>query len=468
VNAVTDTVSAALARHVSEARFEDLGGAAVEAARRSVLDTIAAMLAGSSAEGLEAITALARGWGGAPQSRLVGHRLRLPAPLAAWCNGAMARALEIDDCVDFLPVHPSASAVPALLALADARGGLGGREFLTALAVGQDVKIRMGMAVRLNAMQSGRNNLFKIFGPAAAVARALRLDPQHTLHALGISFSHAVGDAQCALEGALSLRLQQGIVAQGALVSGLLAEAGFTGAREFLLGRWGYLRSFEPDPVVEALTDGLGQRFLGERISVKPYASCRATHAAIDLALELRAATGADARAVEAIHLSVTPEVERLVALPREARLRPSSSADAQFSLPYTVAAALARGTVFLDEMAEPAYTDPALLELAARVQVSSDPGLRTALVVGRTRMDATLAGGGRWSGECDTPTGAPARAPSPQRMRAKLAACAAHARHPVGADALDALCARVAQLETLPDVRVLLDALERELVHEL
>jgi len=456
-----DPVSVRLAQHVAAARFEALSGAAIEAARRSTLDTIAAMLAGSTAEGLPAILGLARQWGGAAQARVLASGLRLPAPLAAWCNGAMARALEIDDCVDFLPVHPSASAVPALLALADARGGMSGREFLTALALGQDVKIRLGLAVRQNAMQSGRNNMFKIFGPAAAVARALRLDAEHCQHALGIAFSHAVGDGQCALEGALSLRLQQGIVAQGALVSGLLAEQGYTGAKEFLLGRWGYLRSFEPDPKMEALTEGLGETYLGERISVKPYAACRATHEAIDLALDLRAALAGKSERVERIVLTVTPEIDRLVGQPRASRIKPASSADAQFSLPYTVAAALLHGRVFLGEMSEAAYTHPQALALAEKVEVVADETLRTALVIGRTRLSAMLAGGKSWASESDTPSGAPGRAPTPAQMRAKLDACAARAATVPAPAALDRLCQAIDALETLPDVRVLLDALD-------
>lgn len=456
-----DAISDRLAAHVSTVRFEALSPAAVAAARRSTLDTLAAMLAGSTAEGLPAIIGLARQWGGAAQARVVASGLRLPAPLAAWCNGAMARALEIDDCVDFLPLHPSASAVPALLALADARGGLSGRAYLTALALGQDVKIRLGLAVRQSAMQSGRNNLFKIFGPAAAVACALQLDRARCRHALGIAFSHAVGDGQCALEGALSLRLQQGIVAQGALVSGLLAEQGFTGAKDFLLGRWGYLRSFEPDPRIDAVTEGLGETFLGERISVKPYASCRATHEAIDLALDLRTALAGQTLGIERIVLTVTPEVERLVGQPRASRIRPASSADAQFSLPYTVASALLRGRVFLEDMCEPAYGDAQALALASKVEVVADESQRTALVIGRTRLTAALAGGACWSGESDTPTGAPGRAPTPLQMRAKLDACAARAARQPAPAALDRLCERIDALETLPDVRLLLDAFD-------
>lgn len=454
-----DDVSWALAEHISGTAFRDLSQESVAAARRSTLDTIAAMLAGSGAEGIDAVLGLARVWGGAQQARVVGTDLRLPAPLAAWCNGTMARALEIDDCIDFLPVHPSASAVPALLALADLTGGMSGRDFITALAVGQDVKIRMGLAVRQNAMQSGRNNMFKIFGPTAAVARALGLDAERTLHALGISFSHAVGDGQCALEGALSLRLQQGIVAQGAIISGQLAQRGYTGAKEFLLGRWGYLRSFEPEPNLAALTVDLGKRFLGQQISIKPHASCRATHEAIDLSLAMRNEKRDAVHGVERILVTVSPEVENLVGLPREKRLRPSSSADAQFSIPYTVAAALARGRVFLPELQHGSYTDPELLNLAARVETRADGGMRTEQVVGSTRLEAWWPDGSCWRGESKFPRGSPAAPISEDEHVAKLAACAERCRSRIREESLQEFRRAYDMLEDLDDVRVLLDA---------
>ena len=222
-----DKLSQMVSQYISEVRFEDLGATVIASAKRSALDTIGAMLAGSSASGIDTVVSLAKGWGGTEEAHVVGFGCRVPAPVAAWCNGAMARAREIDDCVDFLPVHPSASTVPALLALAEWKGGMSGRDFLTGLAVGQDLIIRMGLALRLNGLQSGRNNMFRIFGSTAALAKAMGFGIEDARNALGIAFSFAVGDGQCALDGALTLRLQQGIVAQGAVLSILLASKGF-------------------------------------------------------------------------------------------------------------------------------------------------------------------------------------------------------------------------------------------------
>ena len=452
-----DAISPKIAHYVAHTKFEDLSPGAVSSARRSTLDTLAAMLAGSSAPGIETVVNLAAGWGGATEASLVAFGRKLPAPAAAWCNATMARALEIDDCVDFLPVHPSASAVPALLALAESRGNISGREFLTALAVGQDIIIRMGLTVRQNAMQSGRNNLFKIFGPTAAVASALRLAPEQVQHALGISFSHAVGDAQCALDGALSLRLQQGIVAQGALISGLLAEKGFTGAREFLLGRWGYLNVWEPEPRLEFLTDGIGQKFYGEQITIKPFSSCRATHPSIDLTMTLSRENGLDADAISQIKIRTSPEIHNLVAYPHETKCSPDSVPTAQFSIQYTVAAALLRGDMFLAELSPDLFKEKKINILANLIQVEPDPAMRTGAVLGRTSVEIHTREGAAIIGEMEHPLGSPKRPLGFDECGNKLRKCAEYSVMSLTAEQLDLLIDRVRDLEELTDASALM-----------
>ncbi len=446
-----------LAAHAATTVYDDLPAAAVQAAKRSTLDTLGAMLAGTAAPGIDILVAMAKSWSGNGEATVMGHDMRLPAPVAAWCNGSMARALEVDDCVDFLPVHPSASCVPALLALAELKRGMSGRDFVTALAVGQDVIIRMGLVVRENAMQSGRNNMFKIFGPAAAIANALGQDADTALNTLGISFSHAVGDGQCAIDGALSLRLQQGIVAQGALLSGLLAEQDFTGAKDFLLGPFGYLTAFEPDPRLEYFED-LGSRFMGEEISIKPYATCRATHAAIDLALDWRQRAGDAQPEFDKITIEVTPEVDNLVGSPREKHLRPRSPAGAQFSLLYSVAAALVRGKVSIGEIQPASYTDETILAVAEKIAVSADEALRTDKVVGCTRMHIDGPNKARETLESADPSGSPTKPLDFAGCADKFAALAESGIKPPKSGQIEEIVDLVSRLESLDDVSVIAD----------
>jgi 2-methylcitrate dehydratase PrpD len=461
-------LSRRLAEHVAGVRFEDLGAGAVDNAKRATLDTIGAMLAGTSVPAVGAVIELAAGWGGKAEARVVGQDLRLPAPLAAWCNGVLARVLEIDDCIDDQPVHPSASAVPLLLALAEARGGLPGRDFITALALAQDLIIRLGRATRVNAMISGRYNLFKIFGPTAAAARVLGLDVEQTQHALGIAYASVQGEGQSALDGAFALPLQQGNVAQAALVAALLAERGSTGSEDFLFGRMGFFNAFEPDPIMAPLTEGLGEYFLGEELSVKPYSACRCCHPALELVQRYRAEQGLGPKGlgpkgnepIAGATVTVNPGVHGLVGAHIEDMADPYSTTAAQFSLPFNVAATLIRGDFFLEELAPEVIADSAIRALSKRIEVVAEDSMNTDTVLGRTRLEITARGQAPVTLDAEFPLGNPANPLSFADCGDKLRKCAAFAARPPGGAAIDGLIESVAELESASDVSHLLAGL--------
>lgn len=454
-------VESRLATHVAGCRYEQIPHAAIAAAKRSLLDTVGAMIAGRAAPGIDAMVALAGQWGGSAQARIIGSGLRVPAPLAAWCNGAMARALELDDCVDYLPIHPSAMSVPALLAAADAAGGMSGRDFLCALALAQDLKIRFGLAIQRNAMQTGRNNGFKIYAAIAGLANAWRLPLEQVHHALGIGSSYAVSDGQCAIDGSMALRVQYGNVAQGALQAVLLAQRGVTGPSLFLSGRYGYFTAVEPEHNAAMLTDGLGAEFRGTTISTKPYAACRATHAAIDLARQLHAQLGGAAQSrafITALQILVNPEVDGLVGFPHADKIRPATGPAAQFSLQFTVASALLHDRFGLQDSLPEALGQADRLDLAQRIKVIADPARRTGSVLGRTGMRAQLQDGRVIEMECEQPSGSPQHPISLAGLRSKLLDCVAFSGSPIQAAAVDRLLESAAHLESMPDVTRLLD----------
>ena len=455
-----EDISLKLSQYISQLSFEDISPIALMGAKKSTLDTIAAMLAGSTAPGIEILVDLAKRWGGSEEAHLIGFGFKLPGPLAVWCNGTMARALEIDDCLDFLPIHPSASIVPALLALAELKGGLSGRDFLTAVVVGQDIIIRFGLAVRQNVLQSGRNNLFNIFGPTSALCKAMKFTPEEVQNAMGISFSYAIGDGQCLLDGALTVRLQQGIVAQGALLSVLLASRKFTGARNYLLGEYGYFRAFEPDPKLEYLIQDLGKIFYGERITIKPFSACRGTHAAIELALKFRNETRIDMNSIRRITVWTSPEIYQLLGHPHEVKIKPVSASAAQFSLPFVIAAAIVRGDFFLRELQPGALKDNKILNLAQRVYVKPDPSLRTDFAVGRTVMEIESDGHSTVKRELDMAMGSPSRPIDYEACVGKFMKCEEFSVRQLGKVNLEKLVELVSQLENLPDVSVLISFL--------
>lgn len=443
-----------LSTHASTVTFEQIGDAGVEAAKRATLDTIGCIIAASRAPGIDILVELATMWGGKGEAAVIGRNLSTPAPVAAWVNGSMARALEIDDCTDFLPLHPSAALVPSLLAMAEARPPLTGREFLTALAIGQDLILRFGTATRLDGIQSGRYNLFKIFGIVAATSHVLRLDPARTQHAMGIAYSLACGEGQSAVDGALAFRTHEGNAGQAAITATLMAERGFTGAENFLTGRMGFFTSFEPEANFDALTDDLARRFRGDEISFKPYSACRCTHTAIDLVLNYRRTPGATTDRLKSIHLTVAPAVHKLVGAQFETGAEAGRQAAAQFSLPYTVAAALVCGDVFLDQFTPVALINSEILALARRVTVTPDESMRDEhYVIGRTRIDLEFDGRPSVRLEGIEPLGNPSNPVSRRQAHEKFRKCAAAAPHPIPDETVESLIDGVSTLEALSDV---------------
>src|SRR5262249_25475170 len=134
---------------------------------------------------------------------------------------------------------------------------------------------------------TGRYCMFAVFAPAAAVAKLLDLSPTGIAHALGIAYAQAAGEMQKYQTSALTIVLQNGFVPMAGVQSGLLAAGGLSGAFDVFTGRHGFFRVFEPEHDIDALTAGLGRRFVGAGLSPKAYPCCSCSHTAIEAALDL-------------------------------------------------------------------------------------------------------------------------------------------------------------------------------------
>jgi 2-methylcitrate dehydratase PrpD len=445
-------LSAIVASHAATVPLENISQRAWSTAKKSTLDTIGCMLAAAQDPGADVMIGLAREWGGRGEASVVGSGFAAPAPLAAWINGYMARALEIDDCTDFRALHPSAVIVPALLALAEARGGISGREYLGALAIGQDLLIRLALTTRQDGIKSGRYCLFKIFATTGAAARALRLDPIQTQHAMGIAYGSASGESQSALEGTPSFHLHEGNTCQGALLAALMAARGFRGPKDFLLGRGGLFSIFEPDPILDSLTKDLGSYFWGEEISYKPFASCRATHAAVGLLVDYARKMHPDPSQVKAVRITVAPHLHKLIGGHLD-DLGDSVEA-AQFSLSYTAAAALVCGDMFFKQLTPESIKNPVIRSLARRIQVVPDENMTDPnFINGRTQIEVEMEGQPKVVLHGSKAMGGPANPVGLEEIAEKVRKCAAAAQKPLPAATIERVIEVVAALESVEDV---------------
>ena len=100
----------------------------------------------------------------------------------------------------------------------------------------------------------------------------------------------------------------------------------------------------------------------------------RQTHACADAAAILRERHGLRVADIASVRALVPAEVVKTVCEPVATKKRPQNSYDAQFSIPYTVATALAKGRFGLAELDDAALRDEQVLALAAKVEYEVDP----------------------------------------------------------------------------------------------
>lgn len=450
----------ALAEHVCHTRFVDLPASAVVATKRDILDTLGAAVGGSGAPGIATLAGLVRRWGGAPESTLWVLGGRFPAPQAALVNAAMGHALDFDDTFDRAGhIHPGIATLAASLAAAELDTNTSGREAVLAVTLGLDVACRLALAATVDRGWH-RTAAIGIFGAVAAAGKILRLHVAQMIHAFGIAYSQAAGNRQCIVDGALTKRLQAGQAASSGVLAALLAREGFTGAQEAFAGRYGFFPMYQPDGyALEAITASLGTAFRGEELSFKPYPCGRGHHAILDAALALyqtlELATAAEGADIAEVLVTTDAATYTEQFAPGTTKRRPTQVVEAQFSIPFLVAAALALGRVGIGEVA--GVDDARVLALAARIQGTARPDVPkgwAALTVRRTD-------GRQATRETTAPSGSPAHSLSTAQLEAKFRDCAAHAARPLNEPVVTELIAGVQHLDALPSITALLQLLQ-------
>ncbi|MBI3731944.1 MAG: MmgE/PrpD family protein [Chloroflexi bacterium] len=312
------------------------------------------------------------------------------AEVAALVNGGLSHIVEMDDLDRGSVLHPGAVVIPAALAVAQ-RERRSGRAFLEAAVLGYEVAIRVGEAVGRTHYRYFHNTATcGVFGAAAAAASLLGLSEEQIVWALGSAGTMSAGLWEFNRDGAMSKHLHAGRAAQTGVLAADLARRGFTGARAILEGERGFFAATSTDADPARVLDGLDPQMGAWKmsgVSIKPHASCRHTHPAIDAALALRvrltAERAEDAEdnqyrvsalsASSAVNDSLVHRAVRRIEIETyQAALdlcdnpAPSTPYQAKFSLQYCVASALARGHAALADFAPARIADPQTAALIA------------------------------------------------------------------------------------------------------
>lgn len=352
--------------------------AVAERARLLILDGAGVAVA-AAARGMHRPFAEAMriaGSGGA--HRVIGSSDRWSMRDAAFLNGMLIHAIEFDDTHMEAVLHPTATALPAALAIAE-HVGAGDDDLLAAYVAAIEVSARLGALApgRFQASGFHPTGVIGCFAAAVAAGRLLGLDRARMNSAFGIALSTPAGSMQFLQGGGIGKRLHAGWAAQSGLIAALLASRGLDGAELPLTGRYGLFESFariSPDAeAVEAKLGSLGRDWETLAVAVKPYPAAFYSHGCIEAAIHLAKVHELAMSEIVAVDAIVPPPVLPKLAEPHAAKAAPATVGDAQFALPFLVASALAARRFGLPQLEPERLADPAVRGLARLVSCRAD-----------------------------------------------------------------------------------------------
>ncbi len=443
-------VTSRVAEFVAKSRWEDAPAAAVEAARRAILDCLGVMLAGSVEPPARIVQNVAEAEGGAPLCTVVGAGRRTGAVWAALCNGTAAHALDFDDTNFAMMGHPSAPVLAAALAagelaLAD------GQAVVHAFLLGFEVETTLAEVINPPHYERGWHATCTLgtLGAAAAAARLLGLDAGQIGAALAVAASQSSGLKENF--GTMTKPFHAGHAARSGVLAALLAREGFTASAQALEGPQGFLQVFGAGKRDLDALAALGQpwKILTTGVAVKPYPSCACTHSIIDGALELRRVHGIEPEQVAEITVGVNATVPRILI-----HSEPRTGLEAKFSAEFAAAAALAEGRAGIATFRDDKIRDPRIRALMKRVRVVVDPDIPGDLERHVwTRVTIRLHDGRTVSVGPRQVPGHPSNPLSLEALRGKFRECAGLALPP---DRVDSVLQMVESLDRCPDLRSL------------
>lgn len=363
---MTVALTRGLGKFVSGLRYEDIPEGALQFIHTGFTDCVGVMLAGAKEEGPRLLKSVLAPRDG--EASLMFGEGRAPAPEAAWINGTAAHALDYDDVA--LRGHPSTVLVPAILAEAQALGA-SGRDMMAAYAAGYETWAELARRDPDQHQNKGWHptGIFGAVGAAAACASLRKLDPEKAATAIALGASQAGG--LVSNFGTMTKPFHAGRSAHAGIISARLAEVGFTAALDALEHKPGFLDAVSPagradtESPIEA---GVKWKLPHDRITVKKYPMCFATHTVLDGVLDLLQANEVKAEDVSRVDVSIRRR--HSVVLRNHA---PQTGLEAKFSMQFAMASALIARRVGLNELTDDFVLRADMQSLMKRVSVTPD-----------------------------------------------------------------------------------------------
>ena len=404
-----NTYTRGIADFVAGLRYQDIPAEVIARIKLLILDSLGCAIFGAELPWSRILMETLESVDTSTGCTLWGTGRKLSAPHAALVNGTLVQSFELDDVHRVGVLHVGAVTLPGLLAVAEMRPGMSGREFLTAAVAGYEIGPRVGMCMGAEHIGQGWHSgaTVGVFSAAAGAARGLKLTAEQTVHALGIAGTQSAG-LMAALFGAMVKRMHAGRSAQSGRYGALLAERGFTGIVDVFENTYGgfcstFSRSTDRYQLAE-LTAGLGERWETTRIALKFYSCVGSNHTTLDAIRKMQARHPFGEADVADILVHGSQVTMDHVGWPYV----PQGLTSAQLNLPYCVATLLLDGDVFVEQFTEAKVDDAERIRVSRKVRVREDQAITARGKAYRhmVRVEVTLVDGTRLEETVEAPRG--------------------------------------------------------------
>jgi 2-methylcitrate dehydratase PrpD len=443
-----------LARFVIDTPTGDVPKDVLKGAQDALIDTVGVALAGT----LEPVGELAVRWvnesGAKSQATVWGQNISTSPAEAAFANGICAHALDFDDSIPTLRGHPSATMVPAALAVAEVYGA-SGAQVLAAYALGLEIAGKLGRAIGPGHYLRGWHATATIgaFSSTAVAARLWGLNSAQLQTAWGLAASQMSGLVRNF--GTMAKPFHAGNAARIAVLSAWMARQGFTADAAIFDGQNSVLDTYAGEDRV-SLDDLLGNlskpwEMTEPGIYVKRWPCCYCNHRPIGGMFELIRKNNIKAHEVTSVAIGFPPGSDTALV-----SHNPMTGLEGKFSIEYVAAATVLDGKLTLETFTDAMVQRPAVRAMMTKCRRYriEDKGIFSGVqgyndvVIDTTR--------GRFETRVEKVPGSPAWPMTAQDRVEKFNDCAGRVLGQPGAERLLRLFERCAELT---DVRELIRA---------
>ncbi|MGF1594282.1 MAG: MmgE/PrpD family protein [Kiloniellaceae bacterium] len=456
-----------VADFVADAGPGDLPQVVVDNGKKSILDGFGLALSGSVAKSGELVR---RHLGdlnlGSGPATVIGSSLKVAPRFAAFANGVGIHADDYDDTqlavakdrVYGLLTHPTAPALPAALAMGEAKGA-SGADVMLAYHIGVEVECKISEAIAPRHYQTGFHSTATCgtFAAASAAGRLMGLDREALRRALSIAGSQSAGLRENF--GTMTKPFHAGRSSESGVAAAQFASYGWTATDKILEAPRGFFSAAGGGYDLNSISGKLGAPWTFESpgVSIKPHPSGSLTHPGMTEMLRLIREHGIQAADVEQVRVGTNSNMPNALI-----HHRPTNELQGKFSMEFCMAILLIEGRAGLNEFVDEVINRPDVKAMIEKVDFVIDERAEAAGYHKMTTyIDITLKDGRKISGMADFGKGSPANPMSFEEVATKFHECAEFAGW--SRAKADEVVSMVRDFDSLPSLDRLMGALRRD-----